>query len=440
MAYALASLIEIKNREITGHEFHLPLCDVLLDLVKQDIDGPHALKFSEIAHSLAHDVLNLAVLAGRLLWCEGVSPNMTRSPDLVAIAVDTENYFVLLRTAYDIITKAVVHFGVEARNRGKTPSESFNSLKNWIENKKYPDRINKFHKTFRFIVDYFDRFEKLKDLRDRIVHQGHRPIIYTDRIRLEFFLAPTGIVELQWLHGGYKQEDHREDKPRFKRVLLLSFLREHTTSILELTNQLCRAIEKQHGIRRSGNHALSGAYVPALHHLLAYKEPPERNDLNPNQPERLRRGIAAFFLLKAGDYLSAIERGYPDRFWWRFAIRLCEMFTDPPTYMSRPKFANWGVVVGWDIVFHENGKNVALSLRDNILLETKWLMGMNENLDTLSKETEAHRIVLVAKEKKCPTNGPVAEDPSGRFLVETDPIVAAEKAYQMLNQPNVDQT
>jgi hypothetical protein len=31
MAYALASLIEIKNRDITGHEFHLPLCDLLQD-------------------------------------------------------------------------------------------------------------------------------------------------------------------------------------------------------------------------------------------------------------------------------------------------------------------------------------------------------------------------------------------------------------------------
>jgi hypothetical protein len=439
MAYALASLIEIKNRDITRHEFRLPLCDLLQDLVKQDIDGPDARKFSEITHSLAHDVLNVAVLAGRLLWYEGVTPNMTRSLDLVAIAVDTESYLVLLRTAYDIITKAIVHFGVEARNRGQIPSDSFNSLKSWIENKKYPGRINKFHEPFRFFVDHFDRFVELKDLRDRIIHQGHRPIIYTERVRFEFFLVPTGVVELQWLHGGYKQEDHREDKPRFKRVPLLSFLREHTSFVLELTNQLCQAIEKQQSIRRSGNHVISGVYVPALHHLLAYKEPPERNDSNPNQPERLRRGIAALFLLKAGDYLSAVERGYPDGFWWRFVMRICEMFLDPPTYMSRPKFADWGVLVGWEIVFRENERSVALFLRNNVFMEANWLSGEVENLDRFSESAEADRIVLVAKEKKYPTKGPIAEDLSERFLVEADPIVAAEKAYEILNQSIVDQ-
>jgi hypothetical protein len=63
---------------------------------------------------------------------------------------------------------------------------------------------------------------------------------------------------------------------------------------------------------------------------------------------------------------------------------------------------------------------------------------VNENLDVLSESTEAHRIVLVVKEKKYPTNGPIAEGLSKRFLVEADPIVAAEKAYEMLNQSIVD--
>jgi hypothetical protein len=38
-----------------------------------------------------------------------------------------------------------------------------------------------------------------------------------------------------------------------------------------------------------------------------------------------------------------------------------------------------------------------------------------------------------------PANGPAAEFFSERFLVEADPIVAAEKAYEMLNQSIVDQ-
>jgi len=31
----LASLIEIKNRDTTKHEFHVPLCDLLLDLLSK---------------------------------------------------------------------------------------------------------------------------------------------------------------------------------------------------------------------------------------------------------------------------------------------------------------------------------------------------------------------------------------------------------------------
>lgn len=36
-----------------------------------------------------HDVLNIAALAGRLLWYEGVTPEMWRSHDLIAVAVDS---------------------------------------------------------------------------------------------------------------------------------------------------------------------------------------------------------------------------------------------------------------------------------------------------------------------------------------------------------------
>ena len=59
---ALASLI--KTQKLTGskNEFYVPLCDALLDLVELDITGVRALKLSQIAHSLAHDFLNLAML------------------------------------------------------------------------------------------------------------------------------------------------------------------------------------------------------------------------------------------------------------------------------------------------------------------------------------------------------------------------------------------
>jgi hypothetical protein len=436
MAHALANLVEIEeDRDLTKHEFFLPLCGILQDLVKQDIDGPDALTFSEIAYSLAHDVLNLAVLAGRILWCEGVTANMERSPDLVAIAVDTENYFVLLRTAYDILAKAIVHFGVEPRDRGKIPSDSFNRLKNWIKNKKNPDRINKFHESFRFFVDHFDRFEELKDLRDDIIHHGQYSNIYTDRTRFRFFLMPSGVAEFRLQRRGNEEGDQRKYKTRSKQVFLLPFLQQLTNSLFELITQLSQAIEVQCGMRGSRRHVLSGEYVPALHHLLSYEAPPERNDQIPDSVEERRRDMAAWYLLNAGDYLGAVLFGYPDGYWWRFMMRISELFPELPKYFSPPKFGGArDAIVHWEVVFRENGKNFALLLRDNVLLDVDWLTGVNQNIDNLSERAAASRTILVANKKLIPKNSMVAEESIERFLIEADPIVAAEMAFQILNQ------
>jgi hypothetical protein len=130
---ALANLI--KTQKLTGYndEFYDPLCDVLLDIVELDIDGARAFKFSQIAHSLAHDFLNLAMLAGRLIWYEGATPDMSRSPDLVAIAVDTETYLISLRTACDIVAEAFSYFCVEPQKRGQLPKkkQSFRAMICW---------------------------------------------------------------------------------------------------------------------------------------------------------------------------------------------------------------------------------------------------------------------------------------------------------------------
>jgi hypothetical protein len=79
----------------------------------------------QLAHSFGHDVLNLATLAGRLLWYEGVTPDMWRSHDLVAVAVDAEAYFVMLQTACDIMADVVPTLGARP---GQAPSDSFHKL------------------------------------------------------------------------------------------------------------------------------------------------------------------------------------------------------------------------------------------------------------------------------------------------------------------------
>jgi hypothetical protein len=425
VTHALASLVKTRELTTSPHEFYIPLCDVLLDLVEQDIDGPDALQLLQIAHSFAHDFLNLATLAGRLLWCEGVTPNMSRSPDLVAIGVDTETYLISLRAACDILAEAIVYFGVEPRNRGKVPKDSINSLKNWIL--KDQIRINTFHETFHFIREHFDWFTELKAIRDKIVHQGYHSNIYTDRILFKFMLMPIGVVELQMLHGGYKEKDHREDKPRFRQVPLLSLLKRFTLSVLELATQLSRAIQERHTLRCSRTHTLSGVYVPALHHLISYEEPPERHLLTPI--EERGRLIVAWHLLNAGDYLSACERGYPGGFWWRFLLRLSELFPNRPRYVSEPRFADSGALVEWQFVFREGELDFALSMRDIVSLKRDWLKDAKDSLDEFAKKAGASRALLVANRVVGADEPAAGQDTSEYLIVDRDPIRAAESAF-----------
>jgi hypothetical protein len=142
---AIARLVKVENLSDLKQQFHVSLCDLLSDLVERDISGPDASTYSQIAHSLAHDPLNLATLAGRLLWYEGVTPDMSRSPDLVAIAVDTENYLVSLRTACDILAVAFAHFCIEPEKRSQVPNRSFRKLLFWAR-----DHAKSLRENFRF--------------------------------------------------------------------------------------------------------------------------------------------------------------------------------------------------------------------------------------------------------------------------------------------------
>jgi hypothetical protein len=178
---ALASLIKKSKLTTSKDEFYVPLCDILMDLVEKDINGPDATALTQIAHSLAHDFLNLATLAGRLLWYEGITPDENRSPDLVAIAVDTETYLVSLKTACDILAEAFAYFCVEPNKRGQVP-RTFRKLV--LRARNNPDSLRE---TFRFITEHFDWFMELRSYRDQIVHQGYDLVTYTERDFLQFF-------------------------------------------------------------------------------------------------------------------------------------------------------------------------------------------------------------------------------------------------------------
>jgi hypothetical protein len=419
----LSSLIKTDKFTGSKQEFYVPLCDVLMDLAEQEIDEEKAWRLSQIAHSLAHDLLNVATLAGRLLWYEGVTPDMDRSPDLVAIAVDTETYLITLRSACDPIAEAFSQFCVDPKKFGQIPdkTDSFREMLRWST-----ENTSRLRENFHFITGHSEWFMHLRSLRNKIVHNGFYSNIYTDRILFKFFLFP-GVVKLRRGRGTPRDGESRRPTTQ---VPLISLLKRFTTSVLELSEQLSAAIESQLKIGPSKTHVLSGVYVPALNHLLSYEQPAKRDDLNLDILAERRRHASARYLLVADDYLGAIRCGYPNGFWWRYLMRLSDLFSNPAKYVSPPLFGGANdALVGWHFIFCEAEQNFALSLRDRIALEVRWLQGERENLDAFARRANASKALLVANQTRIPESGADTSNIEDFIIIEADPVLAAERTF-----------
>src|SRR5260370_41895981 len=112
---ALGTTVERDRRQsLSRFEYYLRLADALSN--RADESG----HLKQLAHSFGRDILNLATLAGRLLWYEGVTPDMWRSHDLVAVAVDAEAYFVMLQQACDIMADVIPTLGTKPSQHPST--------------------------------------------------------------------------------------------------------------------------------------------------------------------------------------------------------------------------------------------------------------------------------------------------------------------------------
>ena len=133
---ALGRLVDVDPTEpLSRFDYYLPLANVLMHAASNSRIG-NADHLEQLAHSYSHDILNLANLASRLLWFEGVTPDVWRSHDLVSVDVDTSSYFVTLQTACDIMADVIATLGAK---KGQAPNESFHSLTEWV--KRNPNRI-----------------------------------------------------------------------------------------------------------------------------------------------------------------------------------------------------------------------------------------------------------------------------------------------------------
>ena len=153
----------------TRFQFYLGLADALFCRAQ---GGDSHLE--ELARSFGYDVLNLAVLAGRLLWSEGVTPDMWRSHDLISIGVDVEAYYVMLQCACDIMADVVATLGAK---KGQAPSESFHKLNQWALRNRVRLALE-----YRVVAATLPWFDKINSQRTEIVHRGKKYHMATDRV------------------------------------------------------------------------------------------------------------------------------------------------------------------------------------------------------------------------------------------------------------------
>lgn len=387
---ALGTTIEVeRSARLNRFEYYLHLCDALAN--RPDPSG----HLNELAISFGHDVLNLATLAGRLLWYEGVTPDMGRTPDLVAVGVDSEAYFVMLQTACDM-ADVVSSVGGIARS---TPFESFHELNEYAVNN--PARVNK---GFEFLATKLRWFNQVNGIRTKLVHRGGDVWVYTDRVRFEWDVQLPGG---QFRRGRY----------------LLPLLQTLTTSMLEFSQVLAEVVVPRERLQAYGKQTvISGVYVPALYHLLQ----------NYNVPQK---GVwltwGARCLAVCGGYVEAAYLGYADGFWWRFLLKVSERLNVGPSW-AEIHVSPSGVVHDSKVVFRLDGKNTGLILCDEINDGAAWLKGAAESTRDFSDAYDLSGVVLVGREQE----GSARNLPGQRaaVIVDNDPDRASERVVAALRK------
>ena len=393
MVRALGTTIELGRRDIlSSFEYYLRLTDALTNC--PDPSG----HLKEVGISFGHDVLNLATLAGRLLWYEGVVPITRRAHELVAVSVDSEAYFVMLQTACDIMADAVCSLGGVSRS---TPFDSFHKLNQWAL--RNPDRVKP---GFHFLAAKHSWFDQINGVRTKLVHRGGDSWIYTDRARFHWdIMFPGKKVSL----GTY----------------LLSMLQRLTASALEISKVLAEAVMPRRQLQRFPEKTvISGAYVPALHHLLRKYELPRRRGILLN----------AKCLAMCQDYVDAAFLGYPDGFWWHFLLRLCELLSAEPS-LGGPIFLSSERIHDCKFVFTSKNAVYGVVACDEVIVGTKWLKGAAASADNFLATQHLSRAVLVGRFQ----DGTPPESLPGNktaVVVDRDPESAAHRACASLATRN----
>src|SRR6266481_6697420 len=381
---ALGTTIEIPRREaLSRFEYYLPLTDTLA--YGPDPSG----HLRELSDSFGHDILNLATLASRLLWYEGVVPLRRRPHELVAVSVDSETYFVMLQTACDIMADVVSTVRGVKRS---TPFESFHKLNQWAL--RHPGGVNA---GFEFLSSKFAWFDQINAVRTKLVHRGGDSWIYTEGRRFHWdIMLPGKKVRLG--------------------TFLLSLLQNLTGSLLAFSGVLAERVMRRIDLQRLPNKTvISGAYVPGLHHLLEEY----------TVPRRLGRTVNAQCLAMCQGYVEAACLGYPDGFWWQLLVDLGEALGVPPGTDDSSKFCS-NAIFDCKFVFAVGDHRYGVVACEEVRTGDKWLQGAAASAAKFSGAQKLSRTVMVGRTSD-PDPPEFLPGDEHALVVDDDPHSAAVK-------------
>jgi hypothetical protein len=343
---ALGTSIQVdRSQSLTRFQFYLGLADALN--CKQH---PYSAHLKELADPFSHDVLNIAALAGRLLWYEGVTPEIWRSHDLIAVSVDAEAYYVMLQSACDIMADVVATLGAK---KGQAPWESFHKLNEWAL--RNPGRLDP---AYHLVAVSLPWFGKINSERTGIVHRGKKIFVYTDRVTFNWGRFIPGFREL-------------------------------TRSMLEFSEQLGSIVAGEEDRKKNPQKTvIDGVYVPALRHLLnEYAVPEESKNLK----------FTAKCLLACGGYVEAAYIGYPSGFWWNVVVSTSSGMIGELAAANIPVNAR-GSVHDCRFVISDGKRRYGLIACDRGKTEPAWLAGAAESAKQLESEYSTHRTAFIVRE------------------------------------------
>ncbi|HEY4673521.1 MAG TPA: hypothetical protein VIH03_05085 [Nitrososphaerales archaeon] len=149
------------------------------------ISSRHSNRYAELyKHTtfIQDDLWNIQTIVFRLEWHKGLyAKNQLSDGIWMAFAgCDINTFYIEMRSILDYAAKIIREISDKP---GQVRNGSFEQLSNWTNNPKSHDKLGK---ELVSLIQYCSWFEEIKNIRDGLVHQGNRPLVFIDKKEILF--------------------------------------------------------------------------------------------------------------------------------------------------------------------------------------------------------------------------------------------------------------